>query len=108
MNPRRVAFALAAHPDDIEFMMAGTLVLLGDAGYEIHYMNVANGSYYGLDPVGSRIWALIAEGRLVSELCALLLEEFEVEPGQCEHHVLTFLNKLAQNNLVTVVDESAA
>lgn len=39
-----VAFAVAAHPDDIEFMMAGTLLLLGEAGYELHYMNMANGS----------------------------------------------------------------
>ena len=38
------AFALAAHPDDIEFQMAGTLILLRRAGYEIHYMNIANGS----------------------------------------------------------------
>jgi LmbE family N-acetylglucosaminyl deacetylase len=39
-----VAFAVGAHPDDIEFMMAGTLLLLGEAGYELHVMNVANGS----------------------------------------------------------------
>lgn len=39
----KTAFAIAAHPDDIEFFMAGTLMLLRDAGYEIHYMNVANG-----------------------------------------------------------------
>lgn len=38
------AFAVVAHPDDIEFMMAGTLLLLRDAGYEIHYMTVANGN----------------------------------------------------------------
>jgi LmbE family N-acetylglucosaminyl deacetylase len=38
------AFALVAHPDDIEFMMAGTLILLREAGYELHYMTVANGS----------------------------------------------------------------
>lgn len=38
------AFAIAAHPDDIEFMMAGTLILLREAGYEIHMMNIANGS----------------------------------------------------------------
>jgi LmbE family N-acetylglucosaminyl deacetylase len=38
------AFAVAAHPDDIEFQMAGTLILLQRAGYEIHYMNIANGS----------------------------------------------------------------
>jgi LmbE family N-acetylglucosaminyl deacetylase len=37
------AFAVAAHPDDIEFVMAGTLILLGLAGYELHYMNIANG-----------------------------------------------------------------
>jgi LmbE family N-acetylglucosaminyl deacetylase len=39
----KTAFAIAAHPDDIEFFMSGTLLLLKEAGYEIHYMNVANG-----------------------------------------------------------------
>jgi len=33
-----------AHPDDIEFTIAGTLLLLKERGCEIHYMNVANGS----------------------------------------------------------------
>jgi len=37
------AFAIAAHPDDIEFVMAGTLILLSRAGYEIHTMNLCNG-----------------------------------------------------------------
>ncbi len=41
---KKVAFAIAAHPDDIELMMAGTLMLLREAGFELHYMNVANGS----------------------------------------------------------------
>jgi N-acetylglucosamine malate deacetylase 1 len=40
----RVAMAIAAHPDDIEFLMAGTLHLLARAGWETHYMTVANGS----------------------------------------------------------------
>lgn len=38
------AFALAAHPDDIEFMMAGTLLLLREAGWEIHCLNIASGN----------------------------------------------------------------
>jgi LmbE family N-acetylglucosaminyl deacetylase len=42
MPPR--VFAVAAHPDDIEFLMAGTLIRLGEAGYELHYLNIANGS----------------------------------------------------------------
>ena len=39
----QTAIAIAAHPDDIEFLMAGTLILLGQAGYKVHYWNLANG-----------------------------------------------------------------
>ena len=39
----KTAIAIAAHPDDIEFFMSGTLMRLVSAGYEIHYLNVANG-----------------------------------------------------------------
>ncbi len=35
--------ALAAHPDDIEFGMAGTMLLLKEKGCELHYMNFADG-----------------------------------------------------------------
>lgn len=41
---KKTAFAIASHPDDIEFGMAGTLLMLKKAGYEVHYMNIANGS----------------------------------------------------------------
>lgn len=35
--------AIAAHPDDIEFGMAGTLCLLANRGWKVHYFNLANG-----------------------------------------------------------------
>ncbi|HUS36020.1 MAG TPA: PIG-L deacetylase family protein [Verrucomicrobiae bacterium] len=38
------AIAIAAHPDDIEFYMAGTLLLLKQAGVEIHYMTLSSGN----------------------------------------------------------------
>src|SRR5262245_3720215 len=37
------AIAIAAHPDDIEFLMSGTLMLLRANGYEIHYWNLSSG-----------------------------------------------------------------
>jgi LmbE family N-acetylglucosaminyl deacetylase len=40
----KTAIAIAAHPDDIELMMAGTLLLLQKQGYEIHYLNLSSGS----------------------------------------------------------------
>src|SRR5436309_2026606 len=41
--PKPIAIAIGAHPDDIEFYMAGTLVLLRLTGWETHYLNVGNG-----------------------------------------------------------------
>ena len=38
------ALAVGAHPDDIEFMMAGTLILLRRAGAAIHMWNLATGN----------------------------------------------------------------
>lgn len=41
----KVAIAICSHPDDIEFFMAGTLLLLKQSGYQIHMMNLANGCF---------------------------------------------------------------
>jgi LmbE family N-acetylglucosaminyl deacetylase len=36
--------ALFAHPDDIEFVAAGTLLLLQERGWDLHYMNLCSGN----------------------------------------------------------------
>ena len=51
----RIAMALAAHPDDIEFMMAGTLTLLRQEGFETHYMNLSSGSCGSLEHTADRL-----------------------------------------------------
>ncbi len=38
------ALAIFAHPDDIEFVAAGTLLQLKERGWDIHYMNLCKGS----------------------------------------------------------------
>lgn len=38
------AIAIAAHPDDIELKMGGTLLLLKQAGWDIHYFNLSSGN----------------------------------------------------------------
>jgi LmbE family N-acetylglucosaminyl deacetylase len=37
------ALAIFAHPDDIEFVAAGTLLRLRDAGWQLHYLNLSGG-----------------------------------------------------------------
>lgn len=43
LDSKPIVLAAAAHPDDIEFCFAGTLLLLKEAGCEIHMWALANG-----------------------------------------------------------------
>jgi len=85
----------------------GGELVFRDVDGETVMLSVRTGKYYGLDPVGSRVWALIEEPRRVSDLCTLLLDEFEVDRETCERDVLAFLEKLAKDDLVKAVDEPA-
>jgi LmbE family N-acetylglucosaminyl deacetylase len=40
---KRIALAIAAHPDDVEFMCAGTLALLHEKGWSIHIATMTPG-----------------------------------------------------------------
>ncbi|MGI9472419.1 MAG: PIG-L deacetylase family protein [Rubripirellula sp.] len=38
------ALAIAAHPDDIEFLFAGAMLQLAKRGWDLHYVNLCDGS----------------------------------------------------------------
>jgi LmbE family N-acetylglucosaminyl deacetylase len=65
----KTAIAIGAHPDDIEFYMAGTLLLLQRAGYEIHYLNVASGNCGSVEYDSARARVVRAkEGRVAANV----------------------------------------
>ena len=51
-SPPPAALAIAAHPDDIEYVMAGTLLALRQAGWTIHYFNLSSGNAGSLEMDG--------------------------------------------------------
>lgn len=66
---KKTAIAIAAHPDDIELMMAGTLLLLKQAGYETHYLNLARGNCGSLDHDGVTTARIrLAEARKAADI----------------------------------------
>lgn len=72
----KTAFAIAAHPDDIEFFMSGTLMLLKQAGYDVHYMNVANGCCGSTQHDADTIAAIRREeGRTAAESIGAVFHE---------------------------------
>ena len=69
---------------------------------ELIGMSVEQGTCYGLNGVGTRIWSLLSEPRSVDELCRRLTEEYEVESDRCQREVLELLEELRSEGLVTV------
>lgn len=68
-------------------------------------MSVDSGEYFGLDPVGSRIWELIENPIRVDSLLDLLIDEFDVSKEQCESDTFEFLNELRDKNILLIISE---
>lgn len=59
-----------------------------------------DGMYFGLDPVGTRIWELIGEGRDVRAILEALVGEYDVDAAQCERDLLSLLGDLNDKGLI--------
>ena len=79
-----------------------------DLAGEAAILNIKNGVYYGLDPVGARIWNLMQEPRAVSEIQNTIASEYDVEPERCARDLFGLLEKLLAEGLIEVKDVSAA
>jgi hypothetical protein len=73
---------------------------------EVVILNMADGVYYGMNPVGGRIWSLITQPRRVREIRDILLDEYDIESEQCMQEVLALLKELLDQGLVQLQDET--
>jgi hypothetical protein len=75
-------------------------VMTRTVGEETVILDLATGTYFGLDPVGARIWELVGEGKSLGEVCEQMLEEYEVSREELEGDVLRLAEELAGRGLV--------
>jgi hypothetical protein len=69
-------------------------------GDETVILQLEDGVYYGLDPVGTRIWALLQEPRRIADIRDRIIEEYEVDPERCERDLLGLLDDLLGRRLI--------
>jgi hypothetical protein len=69
---------------------AGTVVLL----------DVEDGRYFALDEVGGRVWDLCDGNRTVSEIAALIGEEYDAPAETIERDLAELMSDLANEELV--------
>lgn len=76
-----------------------TMVMARQLGEEMVILDLQSGTYFGLDAVGARIWALASAGQTLAQVCDTLLTEYDVGREQLEQDVLTLAQALLDKRL---------
>jgi hypothetical protein len=73
-----------------------------DLDGEAAILNIKDGVYYGLDPIGAKIWNLIQKPILIDNVLKVIMDEYDVDKDRCKNDVLELVEKLIDNGLVKI------
>lgn len=71
---------------------------------EVVTLNIESGICHGLNRTGSRIWRLLASPIKIKDICATLVNEYNVDPNDCERQVIDLLKEMQTEGLVRTAD----
>ena len=63
-------------------------------------LNLKSGTYFGLDPVGTRMWQLLVEHGTLGRVCDELAREYAVERDLLERDLLSLARQLCDRELM--------
>lgn len=75
-------------------------VLFQDLEGEAVLLNLKSGVYFGLDPVGTRIWRLIEDKVGLGDIVETIVAEYDVDAARSGADLLALVEDLAKNELV--------
>ena len=77
-------------------------VICRELGGELIILNLENGTYFGLDEIGARIWQLIQEHGSLDKVFAALCDEYEASADTLRRDLLNLVNELCTQGLTRV------
>ncbi|MFN3864127.1 MAG: PqqD family protein [Erythrobacter sp.] len=88
---------------DQRFQVSDDVIAREVAG-EMVLLDLASGRYFGLDPVGSRIWESLSQGPCsLAEVCDVIEAEFDAPRDRIEQDILALAAQLTEKNLIAAV-----
>lgn len=69
-------------------------------GDELLMMSIEKGSYYSLNPIGTRIWELLEQPLSFDELVSTLTGEYDVSADTCRLEVAQFVTAMRERGLL--------
>jgi len=73
-----------------------------DLAGEVAILNLQNGVYYGLDPVGARVWILLQEPMTFAQIREAMLLEFDVDADVLETDLRQLFSDLVKQGLIDI------
>lgn len=76
-------------------------VVAREVGGEMVLLDLASGQYFGLDPVGGRIWEMLSDrAHSLVELCDTIEAEFDAPREQIETDMVAITIELRDKELI--------
>jgi hypothetical protein len=75
-------------------------VLVQELQGESVLLNIRSGVYFGLDDVGTRMWAVLTTAPSLQAACDTLAQEYDVERERLERDLRVLVEKLVEHGLV--------
>lgn len=75
-----------------------------DLAGEAALLNLKSGIYFGLDPVGARIWSVLQSSVTFGQIRDTMLDEYEVDPERLEADLRTLISDLAEHGLIEITE----
>ena len=85
-------------------IVASTDQISGDLSGEVVVLNLKNGTYYGLEDVGNRVWELLQQPTTLRKVQTAIVDEYDVESDVACQDVHELVNSLVTEGLVEVRD----
>jgi hypothetical protein len=82
-------------------------VVFRDLEGEAVILDLASGRYFGLNAVGTRIWALLDAGTPIDRIVGTIAAEYEADPEQVARDVNALIDELVSRGLVVRSDEAS-
>lgn len=70
---------------------------------ELVILSLESEEYFGLDPVGTRIWQSVVSAPTVGDAVGTLLDEFDIDEATLSRDIERLLDELAARKLVELV-----
>lgn len=83
-------------------------VLFHDLDGEAVLLDLQSGKYFGLDPVGTRLWHLLAQDGSLALAYQTLLDEYDVDAGRLQDDLLALVDRLVSNGLIRLEGRTQA